>query len=275
MSSVLAFGGGQLIGDRLLRFVYVDESGNNQRDRHTVVAGVMVNADAQLVKLEDALDALVTEFIREEDRYGFYFRGSDIYGGNGYFKGKSAENEEFPFARRLDLLRRLALLTTDHRLPVLHGHSDTEHYQRDESYKALSPTDAVKGRLMMAHAVCVLGVEHGTRITSTDEVVQLVVENSAEMRQHVSNLDKVMRHPRALEILNLTSGQGLAAFNLLPLQRIRNSVHFAAKEDSRVLQLADVCAYIIRGNYVGGKNHKALYEVLEPSVPPPLFSWAQ
>ena len=43
-----AFGGAPLVGDRLVRLVYMDEAGISQHEPITVVCGVIVHGDNQL-----------------------------------------------------------------------------------------------------------------------------------------------------------------------------------------------------------------------------------
>ena len=47
------------------------------------------------------------------------------------------------------------------------------------------------------------------------------------------------------------------------LQRIRGPVHYAYKEESRPLQLADTCAFFIRGNLCGHWRAEQFYRELE------------
>jgi hypothetical protein len=46
---------------------------------------------------------------------------------------------------------------------------------------------------------------------------------------------------------------------LLPLRKIRGAVHFASKSESKALQLADVCAFLIRGHYAKHPHNWPLY----------------
>ena len=263
-----AMWGGTLVGSKLLRFVYMDETGTNKKDTHTVVSGLVVHADSQLIPIEAAMDEVIADYIHEPDREAFFVRGSDIYGGNGYFKGKSGEDEEFPLGRRLKMLRDFSSLVSEYGLTVLQGHVSTSAIGDDADYQELSDKDAATSRLMLAHSGCVLSVEAIMRAWYPDEVAQLVVEDSGEMHRHIENMSTVMRSARAKEFLGLSEE---AAFDLLPLQKIRNNVHFSKKHDSRALQLTDVCAFLLRGNYLGNVRIAMAYDAMRSSVRPAIF----
>lgn len=263
-----ALGGAQLVGNRVVRFVYMDETGTNKTDTHTVVVGLVVHADSQLIPIETAVDEVISDYIPEGDREDFFARGSDIYGGNGYFKGKSDEGQEYPFGRRLQMLCDLASLVSEYGLTVLQGHIAMTPLRDDADYQELSPMDAATARVMLAHSGCVLSVEAIMRAWYPDEVAQLVVEDSGEMHRHIKNMNVLMRSSRAKEFLGLAEE---ASFDLLPLRKIVNNVHFSGKRDSRALQLADVCAYLVRGNYMSSPRTALAYEAIKSAVRPSIF----
>jgi hypothetical protein len=70
-----------------------------------------------------------------------------------------------------------------------------------------------------------------------------------QARQIIKRAHEVIRHPKWMEQNNF---EGLGS--LLPLKKIRGAVHFASKDESSLLQLADVCAFFIRG-YLSGHKH--------------------
>jgi hypothetical protein len=71
----LAFGGGPLRGDKIVRLVYLDEAGisNPAHEPWLVVAGIVINADKQFKLIESYLDELVKKHIPQEKRPDSHF----------------------------------------------------------------------------------------------------------------------------------------------------------------------------------------------------------
>src|SRR5579872_5464857 len=84
-----ALGGRPLAGNKLMRFVFVDESGtgNPAREPFVVVAAIIVHADKQLTKLEEYLAAMAAEFVPPETRQHFRgFHAVELYAGGKVFQ---------------------------------------------------------------------------------------------------------------------------------------------------------------------------------------------
>jgi hypothetical protein len=70
-----ALGGGELKGEKLVRFAYLDESGtgNPKEEPFIIVAGFVVHADKQLKDLEKYLMTMADSFATHEDSPSFSF----------------------------------------------------------------------------------------------------------------------------------------------------------------------------------------------------------
>jgi hypothetical protein len=78
-----------LAGNKLMRFIFVDESGtgNPKFEPFIVVAAIIVHADKQLTKLEEYLGAMAAEFVPVETRHLFKgFHAVELYSGGAVFK---------------------------------------------------------------------------------------------------------------------------------------------------------------------------------------------
>src|SRR6267378_1487647 len=97
-----ALGGGELIGDKLVRLTFLDEAGvsNKVQEPWLVVAGVLVHGDVQLGKLVEELEKVVEKHIPEKYRDGLVLHTSDIYGGNGKVFDKK-RNPEWTIEKRM------------------------------------------------------------------------------------------------------------------------------------------------------------------------------
>jgi hypothetical protein len=231
--------------DKLVRLVYVDETGiaNILHDPHTVVAGIIVHADTQLIGLESDLDSLVEKHIPEGFREGFVFHAKDIFNGSGkgYFNRKS---EKWPMLdERWAIADDLAGLVAKYQLPVAYGSVERSKIPPDilESFASINWNEPL-GAHGMAFAVCAFRIEQWMRAKTQNEVCMLVVEDTESGRSMIRNLQKHYQKPGAERAV---ADMGLK-FNVLPLRSIRHDPLFEGKRPSSVLQLADFCAFLIK-----------------------------
>ena len=120
---VFAFGGGPLVGDRLVRVIYVDETGHDARQRRCVVAGVIIDPDRQWRTLSVSIEAL-KENVPPEFRPGFIFHATDLFNG-GKYRGCWEAQE------RWSLLESLVALPRKLSIPLVFGFV-TKPKQRDK-----------------------------------------------------------------------------------------------------------------------------------------------
>lgn len=249
-----ALGGAPLVeGSRLVRITYIDESGTNPRDPAMVVAGVVVDGDKQIGPVEDALAALIFKHIPEGDRDGFFFRGSDIWNGNGYFRGK---DDEWPRDRRAALLAEVVQLPVQYGLPIVFG-----HVPRQEYVTSLPRAPSAEELRIAIHCVA---FSHMSIMLDRAFEKQWPNENTLLIAEDLQEMKDMLRAVQAV----LRSAKALASFvpDARPIRHIRDTVHFAGKADSRLLQLADVCAYVIRGTISGNQAHWPYHDALAPQM---------
>ncbi|MER9432360.1 hypothetical protein [Mesorhizobium sp. M0408] len=101
-SAVRAFGGGPLVGDKIVRVVYVDETGHTTREPVAIVAGLILDPDRQWRVLADRIEALKAD-VPEKFREGFIFHATDLEHGGKY-------RHDWPDEDRWALLDRLIAL---------------------------------------------------------------------------------------------------------------------------------------------------------------------
>src|ERR1700676_4200776 len=128
--------GGLLWGDRAVGFVFYDEAGTSEREPITIVVGIIVNADQQLIfaetAIQEALGAVPTEF-----RDGFVFHAKEIWGSPKY-------RASWPMADRLALLRTMLSLPKKLGLPVTMG-----MIRRNSGMGEPNPSDANRGSSLL------------------------------------------------------------------------------------------------------------------------------
>jgi hypothetical protein len=249
----LAFGGGPLEGRKVVRFVFVDEGGISRDEPFAVVAGVFVHGDEQLIPLENELERLKQKHIPKEDQKGFVFHAKDIWSGTGkVFK----DREKWPLLRRLAILHDLARVPCRFDIPIVY--QDVERATFDMSDAAeragREPTDFERHVAIHATAFCatILRSEETMRMKWRSEVAQLVAEDNDQVRSLVRGSQEIFLDPSKAEGPVLPN-------HILPLRKIRGAVHFAKKSESRPLQLADICAFIIRGHLAKHPRNAPLY----------------
>jgi hypothetical protein len=222
-----------LEGQNLVRFVFMDESGISNQEPVAIVSGVVVHADSQIVPLEDHLGELIEKHIPRPDQEGFAFHATDIWTGKGYFK----DREVWPWERRAAILDDLVLIPEKLDIPVIFGRMPKEEMRREHPS---APNWTGRELAVNAHAIaflhCVLNIEEYMRLVWQDEIAQLVSEDNSDARAVIKGCYALLRAPR----------KNLGQSEFIPLKQIKGPVLFADKGESRPLQLADTCAFLIR-----------------------------
>lgn len=237
-------------GARVVRLIYVDEAGLSKavEEPFVIVGGVIVHADAQLIPLEEALDALVEKWIPEEHREGFVFHAKDLFNGGG--KVFDRKDPRWTLERRLELADELAALPVVYGLTLALGMAD----------KALDRRPAnvpLAGWMAFNHAVaflgCALTAEHWMRTACPGEVCMMISEDNDQARS-------VIR-----EVMRLNQRKGIEhAFNeafrhLFPIRVIREDPLFQPKRSSSALQLADFWTYVAKRHYLADARYERFW----------------
>jgi hypothetical protein len=244
-------------GSKVLRFVFLDEGGISRYEPFVVVAGVIVHGDEQLIPLERELANLVKKHIPKEHQPGFVFHATDIWSGTGKIFG---DRDRWTLDRRLIILRDLARIPRKLDIPIVHESYEKAKFLEDRPKSSIPTAHEIS---VAAHAVafasCTLRIEEYMRECFSSEVAQIVAEDNDQARKMIKNVHDGFRYPQRLE--------GIIRNTLLPLRHIRGSVHFADKNESAPLQIADLCAFIIRG-YLSKKHplNARLYRRIRPMM---------
>jgi hypothetical protein len=226
--------GVKINGERLVRFVYVDESGISVNEPVVVVAGVIINADLQWRAVEKHVSQLIDEYVPEEHRKGFVFHAKDLFHGSGLI----FDRRKYPLERSREALKDLLSIPRKFLLPVVYGYL-IKRSRRLEVGRNQS----------MAYSLCAVAVEAYMRSNADfTEVAALVAENNTDTRRAVKVMHDILKGKyrqleSAADIFSLLLEY---APNVLPVRRIVDTVYFAEKNDVFLLQIADACGLIIR-----------------------------
>jgi hypothetical protein len=239
-----------------MRFTFLDEGGISQYEPRVVVAGVFVDGDKQLIRLEQALDAIVRKHIPEKDWDGFVLHAKDIWGGGKYFN----DRDRWPIEKRAKILDDLVAIPSRLEIPVIFNWVDRADIATRHNAEGLMPQrDFDVSCHAVAFAGCMLKIEEFMRRVWVNEIAQVVAEDNPEARSTIKGVVELFKQPtRMLRPL-------IGHSDVLPLERIRGSVQFASKSESRPLQLADACAFLIRRRlYKHDNNSARFYNKLKP-----------
>jgi hypothetical protein len=230
-----------LLGQNLVRLVYLDEGGSDFKAPVLAVAGVLVHGDAEWPEVTKRIDALIEKYIPEPDRPGFVFHAKDIYHGARYFDRRKPEWADRN--KRVKLLDEIALIIEELHLPVVVG-----FYAKDKfGVGLLTPDDGPKFRGNLIHSTaavdCLIGADQWLAKYAPAELATVVHEDGTPAKPLIKRILQRLRSREAMLQGGLEE-KHLAEFHL-PLTRIIDTVHFADKQDAKPLQLADLCAFIL------------------------------
>lgn len=271
-SSILrSFGGGPLLGNNLVRLIYMDEAGisNPVQEPFLVVAGLIVHADKALVAVERAIDKIVKRHIPEEHWEGFVFHASQLFNGGG--KVFDRDNPDYPLAKRLEIAEEIAIIPKRHSLPIALGYVERRKFFDGSALpEDLSPREAVIAQHATAFMVCALTVEYWMRRNTDNEVCMLIVEDNQQARKFIK---ETQQYNQRLNVADRPDDKLARA--LLPLRKIREDPAFQDKRPRSVLQLADFCAYVCKRNLMGDRRYDRFHAHLHPLMIYPNQAWVE
>lgn len=238
-----AFFGGPLLGDKPVRFIFVDEAGTSAKEAVTVVVGLIAGADEHVMTAEALVDE-VLDTVPLETKKNFVFHATEVFGSIKYRDGWS-------LTERLEFLKQMM------RIPFRTGMAIcvSAHWRggphAEEILELMSPAQAdhffaflnmvgVADRNIQKHA-------------RPREVATLVAEDIPEMRKFLKLVPEILSTGRIRfrpESLRPTIKDEEAGYmqqsGLMRVSRIRKSIHFVEKPDDPLVQVADACAFGLR-----------------------------
>lgn len=244
MCPAQALFGGLLWGNNLMRFVFVDEAGTSDLEPVTVVVGLIVNADTQLMFAEAAVEeALMAIPEKYRNKKSFVFHSTEIWGSNKYRQGWS-------MADRLALLKTMMALPRRLKIPIT-----MSMVRRSAPFDAHVNTPMSRSQFQhfMAFAGCMASADRYIRnYADPSEVAAVVAEDVPEMRQFLALAPSILRDKPITvgpEYLQRTAKEielgHLTQSGDIRVSRIRSNIHFVSKGD-KLLLLADACAFGFR-----------------------------
>lgn len=227
-----------------MRLIYIDEAGTAAHEPVTVVAGIIVDADGQWRHLEEYLKRIRDHYLPEEDRKDFVFHATDIFSGTKYFS-----REKWALSTRLNILEDILLARARIGFSVSVGYSFRVDgkYPNEDGYRRV--------RHMSAYSFCLMGCEdHIRKFGDREEIAIVIAEDLPEMRSHL----KTIHHDLTKE-----DSEYPAFRDLIPFRHIVDTIHFAPKAQSALLQFADAFAFAMRRHMAGYPHAARLVAAIE------------
>lgn len=239
---------------RSVRYIYVDEAGTAAREPVTVVVGVIVKPDAHWKEISAELSRL-RMLVPERYREDFVFHAKTVWGNPRLRDGWSMQE-------RLELIAAYAAITKKFGLSIALG-----KVRRDAGGQELLDKAGATGQLSLANwhhiqafAECMLKADAYLRERCDEyEIGTLIVEDIPEMRDKLRAIFSVAQH---LYIPDHVIGSEMNGRRQQGISRIPDGVHFAGKDQSAFLQIADACAFSFRRFFAGQEHGQYLVEAM-------------
>lgn len=237
-----SFSGHPLAGDRVLRFLFLDESGvsGSPNEPLGMVVAVILNADQQWNAVERRLNEIRERFDLPNGDTPFVFHGTDIYSGKRTF----ADRSKWPVERRIELYGAIADIRADFDLPVSVGY--WEKAEIKERIPNISKRSLSKLCQLMCYMNCLVGCEKYLRdFAAKDEVALVHAEDAPSVRVALTELHHEM----------VTGANGIPDSNgMIPLRHIKRTVTFSNKANNQLIQLSDCYAFLLRRHFSGDRT---------------------
>lgn len=264
--------------NRKVRLVYLDEAGvgNLFDEPYLVMAGIILNADQDWRPLQRHIKSLRRKYLPSESRDFFIFHAKDILHGTGYFR--EHDRRQWPRDKRMQILADLAEIPRLFHLPVAFQAISrsmaakwfqARHLQRrgwkptrsscDPRFGEPKPTPLPDRAIAAStHASawveCIAKIDLWMKVHAPNEVAMIVAENPGKIQDFLKAIH---------------SGYASDEFydaRAFSTERIVDTVTFAEKRESILLQIADTCAYVIKRKIMGKSEIVPCYDLLAPQL---------
>ena len=240
-------------GERLVRFIIIDEAGTSAKEPVAVVVGLLVHADRQWKALERRRQEILATFIPDGYRDIVIFHAKELFSG-----GKNFSREAWPRELRDAMLKALLRTIPEYDIPVAIGYCFREFseavMQRGKGESDMQETEL---RHALAYTACLNGAEKFMRLAADEgEVALAVAEDVPKIRRYIKWTHEKLKPESKLQL------QPFRSFG--PLNHIVDTVHFAEKRDSPLLQFADACAFAFRRCLSGQSRGDELAKIALP-----------
>jgi len=241
-----------------VHLAYLDESGSHDKKdvRFQVMAGVIIEG-WEFISIEVAMGLAIEELLPEDKRESFEeFHAYELFNGCGIFEGIDQE-------KRLGVVSGLLDVVSAHKVPIVYGAVDVQKLA-STPFRSAQPVD-------VCFNICVCAIEYwaGSRLklpadTESEEMqnaqplVVLIADDFPSKSAIKEEMKKSFRTLRAkVRPPHYDAGKSW---------HLHDSLYFGSSKDSIGIQLADLCAFIIRRNLEGDPSVKGHYDIIAKNI---------
>jgi hypothetical protein len=236
-----------LIGERVFVFIgYMDDAGSDEESPVAVMTAVLVKHQL-LFELEAHAGQIVERLIPKERLRRFNeFKACDLFHANGIFTGIDPP-------LRMEAMHALLKPVNRFAMPVIYSAVDRVKLARVVSANAIASSSAIN----LAFRMCLLGVQRWLETHDlTNEPALLLCDdtNNRSLKQTMQADYRALR-PKLLPP-DWPSGR---------LERMHDGIYFGNSRDSTGIQVADLCAWVVRRSIVE-QDVPSLFVEIEDSI---------
>ena len=264
-----------------MRLVYLDEGGisNEKHEPYLVVAAAIMNPDEKWRLLEKYFQELTEEYFPRYEGAPIVFHAKDIWHGSHQF---DRDRPEWPLDRRTALLKRLAEIPQKFDIPIAAGYLHRASARQTIVSTTPNISPAKVRAIIHAEAFMLVArrVEQWMAKNATNEVAMLIAEDTHEVKETIQAYHRIYTDQILAKAANYVRIQSLPE-NMYPdpdtwytykgrlpflSKHIIDSVHFAKKDHSLLLQIADQCALIMKRKLMKKPYSDGLFALIAPQI---------
>ena len=239
-------------------FVYLaflDDSGTHpdKKTKYQVMAGAIIEG-WEFRNLEFAMGVVVSEILNDDMKEKFEeFHAWELFNGEGVFAGVDQ-------LIRLEAVDNILYQVAQHKVPIVCGAVNLDKLA-EKMYSSASPLD-------ICFRLCVQGIESwaaesirlpaATKSQEAQDAQPLVVLICDDFKQ------KEVKDRIKKSFQQLRSKVRPPDFDSGKTRYLHDDLYFGSSKDSIGIQIADLCAYVIRRHLEGDPNVTGLYGIIEP-----------
>jgi Protein of unknown function (DUF3800) len=224
-----------------MRFVYMDEAGTSAKEPITIVSGLIIEADSQLMDVEAAIRE-VNDGVPEAFRKNFVFHADAVWSDPKYRAQWSMSDRLAFLGQTMALPRRLCV-------PIAYG-----LVRRSSSSFSEGKLSSAKVHHVQAFSMCVARADKYIRERcGPKEIGSIVAEDVPDMRRFIKLAVNMFRDSPEVfppgSVMPTLAEQKLGYITQetdFRVSRIRRNILFVEKNEDPLTQLADAIAFGLR-----------------------------
>jgi hypothetical protein len=239
----------------MVRHVYMDEGGRSKstEEPFAVEAAVIVDLDRHRAPAEEIFGQLAAKYLPNDKQHA-PFHAKDIWHGT-----KDFHRDRLTLTKRLDLLKALAEIPDRLDIPVIWGGwfkgpmTPIGDVSEDDQQFMEKVTPAA-----VAFSVCCWGSELWLRSHARENAL-IIHEDTEEFKKLLRNVLPLFQSPLLCKAVGMPE-------HLFPFRYVADELLFASKSGSRMLQIADVCAFFIKRRLAEKRDSDPFFDLISPKI---------